>query len=543
MTKKNPNLLLPQFPVLKDDQTTDNSEKLKKARQYIFGVPAAAFATYKISRYAYENRKDITWENFKKECTFYNVQKYSGLVNRVLDNFPNSEDTTLSAALRSVSFMNQISEDFGPSREEIMEKFAESKDLVAYDSMQIIPLILGTKLAKFFQHQEVMNFDDGDKVFCITTPQGEKLYYVAQKYSATGSDVMRISSDYIYTTKNFSLATIQEKFWELYPEGVYIHKGDVNHSYSNETAGAILRFENGLQVSDLPATKEITYFGRRNNEIEKTYENLKKYRDKGIQRNFLLVGPAGSGKTSFAILLAKRHTSKVFKIANDVLFQMEKFDLDLIFKLLNPEFVIADDFDRAHNSDAQRILHFLESMKNDHQNISMIATANDLESIDVACLRPGRFDEIKSFMPPTANERKEVLKKYIAHFKVELSDAEIDKLVVISKGYTHAYLREFVLHVMNDDLGSLVRRIKMLKNLQRNGNFMTFGESEIEDDDAAEATLVNDEDEDENPVLFGLQVEDNQFTSSFSDDDDCNVSNQARGKRGKGKKNFSSTKK
>jgi SpoVK/Ycf46/Vps4 family AAA+-type ATPase len=199
-----------------------------------------------------------------------------------------------------------------------------------------------------------------------------------------------------------------------------------------------------------------------------------------------VTGKPGTGKTSYCILFARRHTNKIIKISNEALFEMEKGDLDLIFNLLGPEFVISDDFDRANYSDAQRVLFFLESMKQDHKNISLLATANSLEEIDVAVLRPGRFDEIISFAPPKSSERREIIKKYCEHFKVNLSEKEIVKLVKISRGYTHAYLKEFVMHIMHDDLESLIKRIKMLKNLQENGDFMTFGQNDIDDDEEEE---------------------------------------------------------
>jgi hypothetical protein len=511
-------------------------EKFKNYRQYIFGVPTALFAAYKVGKYAWDNRKDVTWENLKREATFYNVQKYSGMVDQVLVNFPTNDDTTVSAGLKAVSFMHEISEQFGPTLDEIVGKYAKDRGLEPCDSIQLIPLILGTKLADHFTNTEVMRFEDGDKLYCIASKDetnAERIYYVGQIYA--GHENMRLQG-HVFKTPGFDLSSIQTLFWNLYPEGVYISSGNDDRtkgdgSATDKKAAAVFKFENGLCIYDLPMAKDITYYGRRNKQIEKTYTNLKKYRDKGIQRNFLLVGTPGSGKSSFAILLAKRHTNKVFKISNSVLFDMDKGDLDLIFKLLGPEFIIADDFDRAGYSDAQRVLYFLESMKEDHCNISLIATANDLDSIDVACLRPGRFDEIMSFMPPTETERTEVIKKYADHYKVMLSETELKKLVEISKGYTHAYLKEFVLHIMHDDIDSLIKRIKMLKSLQLNGNFMTFGETDIEDDSAEEATLVpesDDDDDDAMPINFGLaSVEKNED----QDDDSPRPAKAARKRR------------
>jgi hypothetical protein len=70
---------------------------------------------------------------------------------------------------------------------------------------------------------------------------------------------------------------------------------------------------------------------------------------------------------------------------------------------------------------------------------------------------------------------------------------------------------------MNDDLESLIKRIKMLKNLQEHGSYMTFGESEIENDDDDEATLVHhDNMQDLAPMFYGLG--DIDGTKGFSDD-------------------------
>lgn len=109
-----------------------------------------------------------------------------------------------------------------------------------------------------------------------------------------------------------------------------------------------------------------------------------------IARAILLEGPPGTGKSTAARLLASRVGARHIRIGE------LRFDTSSqnIVKLLRPDTLIIDDFDRLKEEQVQSVLTFLEFIRSWVRLI--IVTSNHMEKLDPAILRPGRFDEIFS---------------------------------------------------------------------------------------------------------------------------------------------------
>lgn len=104
---------------------------------------------------------------------------------------------------------------------------------------------------------------------------------------------------------------------------------------------------------------------------------------------YMLYGPPGSGKTTAAQRLIRDLQLRSLRLPVETLHRLEVDDLDVIFKVVRPEAVIMDDFDRSREQDA--LLERLEKMRREVKLV--VATVNDPDDLEEAILRPGRIDE------------------------------------------------------------------------------------------------------------------------------------------------------
>lgn len=127
---------------------------------------------------------------------------------------------------------------------------------------------------------------------------------------------------------------------------------------------------------------------------------IRKFAEKGVSRSYLLHGYPGTGKTTFAAWMAQQVGETVFILPATRYSQLTGSpqpaglgSLELM-KLFDAEAIIFDDIDRAEPEATFALMTILEQ-KSPTRKI-VIATCNDLDSLDPALLRAGRFDEIIS---------------------------------------------------------------------------------------------------------------------------------------------------
>jgi hypothetical protein len=131
-------------------------------------------------------------------------------------------------------------------------------------------------------------------------------------------------------------------------------------------------------------------------------ERMAAFRQQGLARSVLLVGPPGTGKSHAIRTIASALGVTTLRVELGALLDRHArtrgepdagTSLDTLTKMMDPRTLVLDDIDRV-GQDA-RLLRFLEQASAAGRFV--LASANCTEKMIEALLRPGRFDEIVTF--------------------------------------------------------------------------------------------------------------------------------------------------
>lgn len=117
---------------------------------------------------------------------------------------------------------------------------------------------------------------------------------------------------------------------------------------------------------------------------------LQKYCKKNINRSIMLYGPPGTGKSTMARKVIADLNMRSLRIRVEDISDFSNSILKDAISLFKPDAIILDDFDRVENQSSlfEMLEYFEKTVK------VIFATVNDKSRLDVALLRPGRFDEL-----------------------------------------------------------------------------------------------------------------------------------------------------
>lgn len=176
-------------------------------------------------------------------------------------------------------------------------------------------------------------------------------------------------------------------------------------------------------------------------------------------RNVMLISPPGTAKTtifrSVSSEVDKRMTriwctGKSINDAQDVtsLFQAARSMTPCII-LLEDADLFGRDRSYGSGSDNYVLNEFLACLDGMQENAGVVvmASTNDIASMDEALVRPGRFDMKIELLMPDANERGMMLRKFLtdmhAKFDSTVSIEKLNSVIDILDGLSGAHLRDF----------------------------------------------------------------------------------------------------
>ncbi len=95
-----------------------------------------------------------------------------------------------------------------------------------------------------------------------------------------------------------------------------------------------------------------------------------------------------------------------------------------------------------------QLLEEMDRLKDEGENIVVVAATNRPDTLDPALLRPGRFDKLIYVPPPEREDRVALFKEYLSKAPVG-NDIDYEKLADATPGYTGA------------DISNICRQAKM----------------------------------------------------------------------------------
>ncbi|MGZ5209064.1 MAG: AAA family ATPase [Sulfuricurvum sp.] len=194
-------------------------------------------------------------------------------------------------------------------------------------------------------------------------------------------------------------------------------------------------------------------------EIIDFLRNPKRYYNFGARmpRGVLLVGPPGVGKTMIAKAVAAEADVPFFYQSGASFVQIyvgmgakRVHELFAAAKKNAPSIIFIDEIDAVgkkreggRNDEREGTLNQLLTEMDGFEETSgivVIAATNNIEVMDGALLRAGRFDRRIFVELPTASERVSILDKYLQHIPHDLAIDEIAKMTVGFNGASLAAL-------------------------------------------------------------------------------------------------------
>lgn len=198
-------------------------------------------------------------------------------------------------------------------------------------------------------------------------------------------------------------------------------------------------------------------------------KNKKKYEDMNIKpiKGILLYGQPGNGKTMFAKAIAKECNAEFFSISGsemielyvgmgakrvrDIFKEARKAKRSVIFideidAIGQKRSGGTDGGDREYNQTINQLLTLMDGFDSHKYEILVVAATNQLEILDNALLRPGRFDRQIHIGKPSFIGRKEILKVYFDKHKetIELTNDDYEKIAGLTIDFSGADISNLV---------------------------------------------------------------------------------------------------
>jgi hypothetical protein len=217
-------------------------------------------------------------------------------------------------------------------------------------------------------------------------------------------------------------------------------------------------------------------------DIKKFKLARERYRHFGVpyKRNYLFIGPPGTGKTSFIFSLASNFGFKIYIMnftneINDIEFTNALKNMDDDYSIL-----LLEDIDALFNKRQSQtksfitfsgLINCLDGIAR-KEGLITIMTTNHVENLDSALKRPGRVDKLVEFKLPDKNTIENMFYYYFPDLKNELyahifnSFYEKIKNIRVSPALLQNYFFEYIDMATEDKIKLISNEnIKKLKTM------------------------------------------------------------------------------
>jgi len=369
----------------------------------------------------------------------------------IVDKIPTSSDTGLQKLAKVLALLDAASKVYGGNGGSRMRELTDRWSLVERESETFVKLFFSTTLRDSFTlHRYPL--DDREDLIEAVGVDGSRMFFRETHYGSS-----RVESDF-YASHGINLHHIVDVLWERYPDGIYL--SITLDGWRKETLIC--------EVPRVPAERLSTHARER---LDATVERHRGFMADGVHRCYLLFGPAGSGKSSFAVLFSRALGGRALKLDATSLPILSVKEIGFLLDMLRPGVLVVEDIDRAPLAEVgPRVLFLLERLKARYPGMTIILSVNDATKLDSALLRCGRIDvPIEFTAPPCAEAEQMVADLLVAHGvpAARATPAVISQIIdmVGAEHLTHAYLDDLCRRLRHEEPADVIASVMLLKML------------------------------------------------------------------------------
>lgn len=386
--------------------------------------------------------------DFKKfNITPHSVLSLLRLASEIIPKLPERGDPPWTVGIKLLALLDSTNKVVGGSS--ILTDLRVRLDLKERRSDAFVRLFFNTDLSSSFEAKRI-KVDEHLDLIEVEDEDGERVFFQEEHWTRT-----TISSDLFHTPK-FDFKRAVTQVWKRYPEGIYMTLVERNDGWGGREA----------VFCQLPSNP-VPYLSRVAKErLDRLATIHAARRAHGKHRTYFLIGPAGSGKTTFTAQLSARFGGRLLALDAASLPFITAPDLGFLIDMLRPGFVLIDDIDRAPIEEVKaRMLFLLPYLKRTCPDTTLVLTANDPSKLDPAMLRPDRIDQPIELIEPTQEEREELMRALLVHYKVELDGEQSARLMEQTKSFTYAFLNDLFSRLQEEPLDEVLPSVELLHRL------------------------------------------------------------------------------
>lgn len=372
------------------------------------------------------------------------------LATKIADKIPARDDTWPQKVAKVLSLFDAANEVYGGGRSK-MRELTDRYSLVERESETFVRLFFSTALRDLFTLRR-QQLDEREDLIEATGEDGERIFFRETHYGNT-----RLENDF-YISPGVDFAKVIDRLWAQYQDGIYL-------SVTSEASG----WKKETTICDVPPVPIERLSRAARARLSSTVDRHRNFVADGVHRTYLFFGPAGTGKSSFAVLFARAIGGRALKFDATSLPILGVKEFGFLLDTLKPGCLIIDDLDRAPIQEVgARVLFLLERLKTHYPQMTVVLSVNDPTKLDSALLRCGRIDIPISFDAPERDEMEQMVRTMLGAHKVPAwrgtADA-VKRILDASEGLTHAYLDDLCRRLRHEEVDDVIASVSLLKSL------------------------------------------------------------------------------